>query len=839
MSEQVFVARERELARLDAMLAQALAGEAQIGFIIGEAGAGKTTLLHEWVRRAEDAHADLVVATGACNAQTGGGDPYLPFREILALLTGDIESKVAQKEVSSKTAGRLKGLLRASGATLLQFGPDLIGTFIPGASLAARVAAHAAGEMGLTDALKKEAEKNTSGKVELDQGKILEQYASVLQALAKQSPLVLVIDDLQWADNASITLLFHLTRQLAESRILVLGAYRSDDVAVGRDGGRHPLEQVVNEIRRYRGDILVDLTEARIQEGHRFVDELLDAEPNTFDGAFRRALYQHTGGHPLFTVELLHTLQDRGAIVRDAAGRWTVSLTLNWETLPARVEGVIAERITRLPDELRDILAVAGVEGQDFTVKILSQVQGVSERDVLKTLARELAKRHRLVEETSESRAQGQFLTRYRFTNTPIQQYVYNDLSLGERRFLHRAIAEALEALYEGRTAEILVKLAQHYEQAGLTAKAAEYLSRAGLRAYGLSAFQEAQTFQERALALATEPEDRPWRVTLTRQLALVLLGRSDLTGAKARMEESLALAREIGDKAGIAAALSGLGRIATEMGAYAEAKARLAESLPLARELGDKAGLAPVLKDLGMAVGWLGQYEDSKRYLAEGLALARELGDRSLMSSALNHLGHITQDQHQFEEATVYLEESLALSRESGDRVGATVALFNLGAIAMQTGASREAVTHAQESLALAREVGSRSLTAAALSLLGLIACDQGPAGRRAALPYLQEALTIAMDSRAAPFALYAFFGFAKLRAREGQAIPAVELLGLVLHHPALIQGVRDLAEPLLAELEAALPSPDITAAQARGQAWTLEEAARLVLEAQPVAAG
>jgi tetratricopeptide (TPR) repeat protein len=239
------------------------------------------------------------------------------------------------------------------------------------------------------------------------------------------------------------------------------------------------------------------------------------------------------------------------------------------------------------------------------------------------------------------------------------------------------------------------------------------------------------------------------------------------------------------------------------------------------------------------MAVGWLGQYDDAKRYLAESLALARELGDRSLMSSALNHLGHITQDQRQFGEATVYLEESLELSRESGDRLGATVALFNLGAIAMQTGARREAVTYAQESLALAREVGSRSLISSGLSLLGLIACDQGAAGRRAAQPYLHEALTIALESRAAPFALYALFGFAKLRAREGQPIPAVELLGLVLNHPALIEGVRDLAEPLLAELEAGLPPPAVAAALDRGKAWTLEEAARLVLEAQPVAAG
>jgi tetratricopeptide (TPR) repeat protein len=837
MADHLFVARERELAKLDAMLQKALAGETQIGFVIGEAGTGKTTLVQEFAHRAEDADPTLVIAVGNCNAQTGGGDPYLPFREILAQLTGDIEGKLAQKEISAKNANRLKGFLRASGATLLQFGPDLIGTFVPGASLAARAATYAAGELGLTDALKKEADKKAGGS-ELEQNKILEQYAGVLAALAKQQPLLLILDDLQWADNASINLLFHLTRQLPDSRIFLLGAYRPDDVAVGRGNDRHPLEPVVNEIRRYHGDVLINLSEAVETEGRRFVDAILDQEPNTLDEAFRQALFAHTDGHPLFTVELIRDMQESGALVRDSAGRWEVSPDLDWENLPARVEGVIDERIRRLPDDLRDVLAAASVEGPLFTPRVLSRLQGIPERQLLKTLARELGKRHRLVEEAGEVKVRREFITRYRFAHLPIQQFVYNDLSLGERRLLHREIAAVLEGLYEGRTDAVIVQLAQHYAQAGLTEKAIEYLGRAGQRAYQLSAFAEATRFYEDALALATEPEDRPARMALTRQLGYVHLGLSALAPAKARLEESLALARELDDRQGRAAALSGLGRVATEQGAYGEAKTRLEESLPLAREIGDKAGLVPVLKDLGMATGWLGFYDDALAYLTESLALAREVGDGDGIVSALNHLGHIAQDKGAFADARTYLEESLTLARESGNRVSTTVALFNLAIIDSRLGNLAEATAHAQEALTLAREVGNKSLIAGALSQLGMIAANQGPAERRAAEPYLHEALTIAQESGAVPFALYALFGYAMLRAREGLLVPAVELLGLILHHPGIISGVKEVAEPLLHELEGKLPPDAVSAALARGQTWPLDAVARQFL-AQPAVVG
>jgi adenylate cyclase len=269
-----------------------------------------------------------------------------------------------------------------------------------------------------------------------------------------------ILDDLHWADSASQNLLFHLSRALSASPVLLVGTYRPDDVALGRGSERHPLESILNEIKRYRGDVVIDLGAAQAAEARAFVDALIDSEPNRLDETFHRELYQRTDGQALFTVETLRNLQERGDLVKDADGRWVQSGPLDWGRLPARVEGVIGERIGRLDDGSRETLNVASVVGADFAAQVVARIQQAQERDLVRQLSRELDKRHHLVHEQGETRIGRQFLSLYRFSHALFQQYLYNDLGTGERRMLHGDAAEALEALYAGHTDEIALQLA-------------------------------------------------------------------------------------------------------------------------------------------------------------------------------------------------------------------------------------------------------------------------------------------------------------------------------------------------------------------------------------------
>ena len=298
------MARESELRQLDGYLHQALNGHGRAIFVTGEAGQGKTALIQTFADRAQDACPDLVVGGGNCNAYTGLGDPYLPFREILAMLTADIDARVAAGAIGHEHARRLRRTLPLAAQALLRDGADLIGVFIPGAALLRRAIACVSQDGGWVDRLQElvELEATGAGARNLRQDDLFEQYTLVLQALARQVPLLLVVDDMQWADLGSISLLFHLGRRLAGSRILILGAYRPEEIALGRSGERHPVEPLVHEFRRDWGEIEVALDRA---EGRQFVEALLDSEPNQLGAGFRETLYRQTRGHPLFTIELL------------------------------------------------------------------------------------------------------------------------------------------------------------------------------------------------------------------------------------------------------------------------------------------------------------------------------------------------------------------------------------------------------------------------------------------------------------------------------------------------------------------------------------------------------
>ncbi len=443
----VFVARERELAQLDGFLELALAGQGRVVFVTGNAGCGKTALIQEFARRAQERASDLIIAGGQGNAHTGVGDPYLPFREILGLLSGDVEAEWAAGAMTREQARRLWHLLPLAVQALVRTGPDLIDTFVPGTGLMERAVAHAPSGADWLSSLEQLVERRAAGSAVQgpQQSDLFEQYTRVLQALARKAPLVLVVDDLQWADLGSISLLFHLGRHLAGRRILVVGAYRPEEVSIGREGERHPLAPVVSEFQRQFGDLLVDVDQAERRE---FMEALLDDEPNRLGPSFRQMLYLQTRGHPLFTIELLRGMQERGDLVLDEKGRWEEGPALDWETMPARVEAVVAERIGRLDRSLRAELRVASVEGEVFTAEVVARVAGSGEQETLGRLSGELDRRHRLVRAQSIQRIDGQRLSRYRFRHILFQKYLYGSLDEVERVYLHEQVGTALEGLY-------------------------------------------------------------------------------------------------------------------------------------------------------------------------------------------------------------------------------------------------------------------------------------------------------------------------------------------------------------------------------------------------------
>jgi DNA-binding SARP family transcriptional activator/tetratricopeptide (TPR) repeat protein len=514
-----FVARERELARLDQSLARALAGRGRVIMVTGEAGTGKTALLGHFARHAQEVHHRLVVAGGRCAAYAGLGDPFLPFREILHALTGEPQNGWSGGRGDPEHARRLLALFSQAVEALLAEGPDLVGRLVSAGSLTARAETLAQPDGPWRGRLADQLERSrlsSQGKrartaPPLQQEALFGQVTRVLQAVAGRQPLLLLIDDLQWADAASLSLLFYLARHLAGCRILVAGAYRPSEIAPPlssplRQGeaDRHPLEAIVHEFGRLWGDIRVDLDQA---DGRRFVDALLDREPNRLGEDFRDRLAGHTGGHALFTIELLRAFQERGDLTRDETGRWVEGPDLRWAGLPPRVEAVIAERMGRLPRDGRRLLEAASVEGESFSAEVAARALGAEPAWALQWLSGSLSGERRLVQALGIQSlpAGGRPLSRYRFAHALFREYLYGRLDAVDRAHLHGEVGAALEGLCRGdekAVAQASPQLAQHYEEAGLVLEAARCRLEAGRRAARLVAYDEAITHLERGLAL-------------------------------------------------------------------------------------------------------------------------------------------------------------------------------------------------------------------------------------------------------------------------------------------------------------------------------------------------
>jgi len=768
--KRIFVARERELRQLDAFLERALAGQGQMCFVTGEAGSGKTTLAIEFARRAQERHDDLIVAIGQSDAQTGVGDPYLPFREVLSQLTGDVDTELAREVITEENASRLRTLLHLSGQALVEVGPDLIGVFIPGAGLAMRVGAFVAEKAGwlgkLEQLTRRQREREMPGEAGIEQSHIFEQYTNVLKSLAAQRPLMLVLDDLQWADTASIGLLFRLGRRVGASRILVVGTYRPEEVALGRAGERHPLEKVLAEFKRYFGDIWIDLEQAKEAEGRQFVDSLVDTEPNRLSEGFRQALYQHTGAHPLFTVELLRDMQARGDVIQNEQGRWVEGPTLNWAVLPMRVEGVIEERFGRLEEELRETLAVASVEGVDFTAEVVARVQDVEARNLVRRLSGELEKQHRLVFALGSQRVGANRLSRYSFRHNLFQNYLYAALDEVERAYLHEDVGHTLEELYGDRSDEIAVQLARHFLAADIPEKAQYYLRRAGEQAAARFANDEAKNYFSRTLDLTPEDEQAErYALLLARERIYDLQGAreaqlrdltvlealakalddnrkqtevalrqahyaeatSDYSTAIAAARAAIGLAQAAQDVRSEAVGHLQQGRALWHQGNYEAARIQLEQALTLARSARSRSVEADCLSNLGIASWYQGDYTEGKAYFEQALPIKQEIEDRQGEGHVFNNLAGVAYEQGKHAEAIAYQEQSQRIYRQVGDRRGEGMALCNIGVFLAEQGEYTAAKVRQEQALGIYRDIEDREGEVAALINLGIVSLYQG----------------------------------------------------------------------------------------------------------------
>lgn len=687
-----FVGREPELATLRGALHDALGGKGGAVLLSAEAGAGKSTLVDHFLGEVSQGASGALVLQAGCSEQYGAGEPYQPFVETFrALLTRDEGTgRKSFRELAKEIAPYWLSAIPVAG--------DVIA-----ASLAT------AGE------LRKAFSGESFAANAPSQDALFFQYTELFFAAAAERPVVLFIDDLHWADRATVALLVHIARRIPEHPVLILGSYRPVDV----DVSGHPMRDARQELERYRVARELSLEPLGTQSLAALLEARLGAPP---DPELLEWLERRAGSNALFFEELAGWLIDQ-RIVEVRRGAAVLTERPEEFAIPRSAEATIEKRLERLDEDTFRILQYASVEGNEFDSVTLARLLDMDELELEEKLE-PIERVHRLVRNTdTRDLPNGDIASVYDFSHSLVQDVLHGTI-LGKRRILlHRKVAEILEDVHGDRAENVAHRLAVHAEEGRLREKAFHFAMMASERASRLYAHWDAIDQISRALRNAETDEQagRAYRRLGNEQYVLgrfreamdafdEALGRAApdqpifrLASKRERLlaardhgaqplDEILSDLEELRDEARAAGALQELCEVLWMMifhpATLANLDVKLAqEALQIAREMGEPRLIAKGQLMLGNCLTFVKRTGEALEPVREALRMYQDLGDRSQEGGCLNQLGliHVLRGEYdraveRFEGAVAVFDDIVHPSRGIAARNNLALAMFRRG---------------------------------------------------------------------------------------------------------------------------------------------------------------
>lgn len=719
-----FTGRGAELATLEAVVTDARRGAGGVVLVVGEAGMGKSRIVHELRERIRTSNTRVLL--GRCRSY-GGVSPYLPIVEFL----GDILGAGGPSGADSVVAG-----VRELDSSLEPFIPLYL-HLLSIASDEFAVPRHLQGEH-LHAAM-------------------LEAVIALVMSAAQRAPLLLLLEDWHWADDASREVLQRLVEVVDSLPIAVVVAARPEPGVLADIGSKGRVVQL--------GPLGPSAT-------MKMLCALLGADRIGEDLVAQ--LHERTGGNPFFLEEVAHTLREEGAVVA-AGGETKLTRDLESLELPDTVQAIVRARIDRLDGAAREVLRIASVIGREFSRGLLLPAVP-REIDTPRALERlrvaALIQQVRVVPEPV-----------YRFKHVLTQEVAYGSLLEHQRKTAHGDIGRALEGDAGDHVDEQAERLAHHFGQAEAWEDAVKYGRRAAERLRALSQFANALTVLERvqefARHLPDTPERRAWiadvlldqerlcetlghrlrqQEIITQLIALLAphgassrlaeayLRQGDLLTLLKRFDAAdralhtvVRLSRDGGDKVLERNALRSVGLLRLHQERHAEALPIAEKTLELSRELGDESGAIGDLSNIGNILRALGEYERGRLVLEEALALPAAAGDPGRTGTVLHNLANVHRAVGDIDRALECLHRADDAMRLSLMPIQRSFHLTTIAHIRLQQGDVDAAMRTYQQAVDLSRRARHAEGLAQALRLLGEL--QLGMRQDAAAADHLSEA--------------------------------------------------------------------------------------------------
>ena len=692
----VFIGREPQLRLIESRMQEVTAGAGRTVLIHGESGVGKSRLVDEAAAKAHQM--GMSVLEGRCLYQ----EALLPYHPYVTALKRGVQN----------------------------FDHHMV------EMLARRAASRGIDLTGRLSLLKAFFGLGAEPATLLNKEQLWDAIVLLLRVLADR-PIVLVIDDLQWADATTQGLFGFIARNIRELPVLQVGVYRDEDSLSGR---RPDGPDLIDTLRQLRIEGLaeqVEIDRLTTAETGKAVVRLLDDKP--VHKQLLERVYETTRGNPLFVFELVNLMRAQQAIRFDGE-QWRLEADARTVAVPDRVQEVILRRIEKLGREEREILEIASCEGDSFQSDVIPVCLGIERLALLKRL-QSLEQEHALIR---HDRA------RYWFDHPLIRQILYESILFELRQEYHKKIAAWLlerhvtEDAYASRIAHHLVASGQEEESLGYLLRAADQASRlyahddamrhyqkvreildrsggshAGMRlcveeglgdvSHSSGKPQEALQHFDTLLDLARGASDRATEIKALRKSAENLRIIGDMTKALATCNEALSIASRLQAGHELVNCLNTLAVITMARAEYDRTIEVASEALVQARALADPRNESLSLCTLGSALVHRGEYRRAVERLEEARALQQSIGDTRGLATTFNYAGLAYHRLGELERAVGNHQEALKIKRSIGDQTAVPGSLNGLGDVFRDIGDIERAIDFHRQSLALAREQRNR----------------------------------------------------------------------------------------------------------------------------------
>ena len=768
------VGRDREWQAVHALTDASLAGTPQILTIVGSVGLGKSRLLEEISAHWTEAHGARCIS--ATCPSFGRHTPYLPWldllREVLAIgPADDDQTKIA----------RIDDRLCALDPTWHDW-TNLVGLLL-GLNIQ---------ESDVVRALDAQTRQRTIFRV----------VTGLLDHVASEQPLLLVIDDLQWADDTSIELVNHAARQVTDRPFLLVLAHR-------------PEESLALDVSDLPGCTTLRLQELSDEDSLRLLDVLLPTTPQ-MPGHLKQLILDKARGNPLFLDAMAHALIENYLALDPETGTYQARTDLEQIEVPDSVNRVIMSRIDRLEESDRNVLRVASVIGQEFQHWLLSAIYPYRQAEgELSERLDQLSQREILAGPYPD--------LMYLFRHILTREVAYESLLYADRRQLHQRIGESIEKQRAGRLAEYWEVLAYHFGLAEKWDKALHYHLEAGQKAQAIYANDDAIHHFRRAVEVAAHVPDSQDRLLDAHDgLSQVLdtLGEYDRALAHNRQAQDLvpeieatpeSRARRLADLCRKAAsihekqsdydaafswlqggldALEGIETIEKaqiyrlgagiyfRQGNHGEAIAWCEESLAVAEKTDEgrekQAATAHAYLLLGLIYSRLGDMARTIEFCRQSIEINEQIGDIREAGRARTNMAIGYYNQGDWASASEHYLAALETMRRIGDPYNQAVIALNLGGVYLNLGDLDQATHYNQESLDMWRQLGSTYAIALLHNNMSMVALRRGDSGQAQAL--LRESLELFQQINSTDFMPEVYRHMAEASLQQGELDRALD---------------------------------------------------------------